>query len=405
MGAHEGESVHRPRPLSRGVHRRLAGGTVQLNFPAPGGRPPARPSARPVPCASRLVCASVLTLALIGCRASAPAEVIPPDASQAVVRDTAVVAAAPVQSPADAVMNRFVDSVLAGMTLEDKVGQLTQYRGIWNETGPAVEAGGEAEIRAGKVGSFLGVFGAAYTRRLQRIAVEESPRRIPLLFAHDVIHGFRTIFPVPLAEAASWDTAAVRRAARVAAIEGTAFGLHWTFAPMVDIARDPRWGRIVEGAGEDPFLGSAMAAARVRGFQGEDLSAANTMLATAKHFVAYGGAEGGRDYNTVDISERTLREVYLPPFRAAVEAGAGSVMASFNDLNGVPMHAHRELINGVLRNEWGWDGVLVSDYTGIMELIPHRVAADSGEAGALGLAAGVDVDMVSTIYLRKVPAL
>ncbi len=306
---------------------------------------------------------------------------------------------------ADAAMNRFVDSVLAVMTLEDKVGQLTQYRGRWSETGPQVEAGGEAEIRAGKVGSFLGVFGAAYTREMQRIAVEESPRRIPLLFAHDVIHGFRTIFPVPLAEAASWDTAAVRRAARVAAIEGTAHGLHWTFAPMVDIARDPRWGRIVEGAGEDPHLGSAMATARVRGFQGEDLAASNTMLATAKHFVAYGGAEGGRDYNTVDISERTLREIYLPPFRAAIEAGAGSVMASFNDLNGVPMHAHDALINGVLRGEWGWDGVLVSDYTGIMELIPHRIARDSGEAGALGLAAGVDVDMVSAIYLRKVPAL
>ena len=345
-----------------------------------------------------------LGLLIVGCSTATP-PVIPPAAPSPASADTSAVMAPPPRSPADAVMDRFVDSVLAGMTLEDKVGQLTQYRGRWSETGPQVEAGGEAEIRAGKVGSFLGVFGAAYTREMQRIAVEESPRRIPLLFAHDVIHGFRTIFPVPLAEAASWDTAAVRRAARVAATEGTAFGLHWTFAPMVDIARDPRWGRIVEGAGEDPHLGSAMAAARVRGFQGEDLAASNTMLATAKHFVAYGGAEGGRDYNTVDISERTLREIYLPPFRAAIEAGAGSVMASFNDLNGVPMHAHDALIDGVLRGEWGWDGVLVSDYTGIMELIPHRVAADSGEAGVLGLDAGVDVDMVSAIYLREVPAL
>ena len=352
-----------------------------------------------------LLALSTLLLLLGGCRASVPAEVEAPVIVSPPARDTVVATLEPARQPADPVMERFVDSVLAGMTLEDKVGQLTQYRGIWNETGPAVEAGGEMEIRTGKVGSFLGVFGSAYTRQLQRIAVEESPRRIPLLFAHDVIHGFRTIFPVPLAEAASWDTAAVRRAARVAAIEGTAYGLHWTFAPMVDIARDPRWGRVVEGAGEDPYLGSAMAAARVRGFQGEDLSASNTMMATAKHFVAYGGAEGGRDYNTVDISERALREIYLPPFRAAVEAGAGSVMASFNDLNGVPMHAHRELINGVLRSEWGWDGVLVSDYTGLMELIPHRVAADSNEAGVLGLAAGVDVDMVSAIYLRKVPAL
>ena len=390
MGAHEGDRLDCPRLVSR------------------FGRPIIRltPSMQRTHYAVHSSMAlSALLLMLVGCRASVPAEVEAPPMVSRPLADTTVTAVAPAGVASDPVMERFVDSVLAGMTLDDKVGQLTQYRGIWNETGPAVEAGGEMEIQTGKVGSFLGVFGAAYTRRLQRIAVEESPRRIPLLFAHDVIHGFRTIFPVPLAEAASWDTAAVRRAARVAAIEGTAYGLHWTFAPMVDIARDPRWGRIVEGAGEDPYLGAAMAAARVRGFQGEDLSASNTMMATAKHFVAYGGAEGGRDYNTVDISERTLREIHLPPFRAAIEAGAGSVMASFNDLNGVPMHAHRELINGVLRDEWGWNGVLVSDYTGLMELIPHRHAADSGEAGVLGLAAGVDVDMVSAIYLRKVPAL
>src|SRR5687768_104741 len=390
MGAHEADrSAH--RWLVSGLQQRRTGAMLSVGLSEPAMQ--------------SLTASLVVLLLLAGCRASVPAEVDVPVSSSPQISDTALAAVTPTRVPSDPVMERFVDSVLAGMTLEDKVGQLTQYRGGWGETGPKVESGGEAEIREGKVGSFLGIFGSAYTRQLQRIAVEESPRRIPLLFAHDVIHGVRTIFPVPLAEAASWDTAAVRRAARVAAFEGTAHGLHWTFAPMVDIARDPRWGRVVEGAGEDPFLGSAMAAARVRGFQGEDLSASNTMLATAKHFVAYGGAEGGRDYNTVDISERTLREIYLPPFRAAVEAGAGAVMASFNDLNGVPMHAHRELINGVLRGEWGWDGILVSDYTGIMELIPHRVAADSSEAGALGLAAGVDVDMVSTIYLRKVPAL
>ncbi|HEX6940572.1 MAG TPA: glycoside hydrolase family 3 N-terminal domain-containing protein [Longimicrobiales bacterium] len=298
----------------------------------------------------------------------------------------------------------FVDSVLALMTLEEKLGQLSQWRGEWSNTGPRVTAGGEDEIRAGKVGSFLGIYGAAYTRELQRIAVEESRLGIPLLFAHDVIHGFRTIFPVPLAEAASWNVEAVERAARIAATEATAHGVHWNYAPMVDIARDPRWGRIVEGAGEDPYLGAAMAAARVRGFQGEDLALPNTMMATAKHFVAYGAAEGGRDYNVAEVSERTLREIYLPPFRAAVKAGAQAVMAAFNEVAGVPMHAHRRLLTDVLRGEWGFDGVVVSDYTGVFELIPHGIAATREEAGIAALRAGVDVDMVSGIYLSELPA-
>jgi beta-glucosidase len=301
-------------------------------------------------------------------------------------------------------MDRFVDSVLAGLTLEEKLGQLAQYRGRGTPTGPAVLPGGEADIRTGRVGSFLGIYGAAYTREMQRIAMEESRARIPLLFAHDVIHGFRTLFPVSLAEAASWDVAAVQAAARIAATEAAAAGLHWTFAPMVDIARDARWGRIVEGAGEDPYLGSAMAAARVRGFQGTDLRDTLTILATAKHFVAYGAAEAGRDYNTVDISERLLREVYLPPFKAAVDAGAESVMGAFNEVSGMPMHANEWLNNAVLRREWGWDGLYVSDYTGVMELIPHGIAADSTHAGVLALNAGVDVDMVSGIYIRHLPA-
>src|SRR5712691_2325146 len=211
-----------------------------------------------------------------------------------------------------------VDSVLSRMTLEEKLGQLTQPGGPDNSTGPAARAGTESDIRAGRIGSFLGVQGASYTRELQRIAVEQSRLHIPLLFAADIIHGFRTIFPVPLAEAFSWDPQTVERSARIAAVEATAHGVHWTYAPMVDIARDPRWGREVEGAGEDPYLGSAMAAAKVRGFQGRDLSADSTLLATAKHYVAYGAAEGGRDYNTADISERTLQEIYLPPFEAAV---------------------------------------------------------------------------------------
>ena len=287
-------------------------------------------------------------------------------------------------------MERFVDSVLAGLTLEEKLGQLTQNVLSAAMTGPQLPEASAADIRSGRIGSFLGTSGAEVTRSLQRVAMEQSRAKIPLLFAHDVIHGFRTIFPVPLAEAASWDPAAVERAARVAAAEGAANGLHWTFAPMVDIARDPRWGRIVEGSGEDPYLGSAMAAARVRGFQGADSTtgAANklrdslTLIATAKHYVAYGAAEGGRDYNIADVPERTLREIYLPPFHAAANAGARSVMAAFNEVDGVPMHANRELINGVLRGEWGWDGILVSDYTGIMELLNHGAAADSAEARA-----------------------
>ena len=316
----------------------------------------------------------------------------------------AIAAATAGAQPAASRATRLVDSLIGRMTLEEKLGQLTQVPGRWGDTGPRVPEGGEDEIRRGLVGSFLGVYGAGYTRQMQELAVQ-SRLKIPLLFAHDVIHGFRTIFPVSLAEAASWDPEAVERSARIAAIEATAAGLHWTFAPMVDIARDPRWGRIVEGAGEDPYLGSIMGAARVRGFQGTDLSAPNTMLATAKHFVAYGAAEGGRDYNVADISEVTLHEVYLPPFHAAIAAGARSVMASFNEVAGVPVHGSERLIDGLLRREWGWNGLLVSDYTGVMELIPHGVATDSAAAGALALRAGVDVDMVSRIYIRKLPAL
>ena len=304
----------------------------------------------------------------------------------------------------DARMERFVDSVLAGLTLEEKLGQLTQYRGQFGLTGPQTPEAGAVDIRAGRVGSFLGVVGAAVTREMQRVAVEESRAKIPVLFAHDVVHGFRTIFPVPLAEASSWDPAAVQRAARIAAAEGAANGLHWTFAPMVDIARDPRWGRVVEGSGEDPYLGSVMAAARVRGYQGNDLRDSLALIASVKHFVGYGAAEGGRDYNTTDIPARTLREIYLPPFQAAVNAGARSVMASFNEIDGVPMHANRALIDGVLRDRWGWDGILVSDYTGVMELLNHGIGGDTATVGRLALDAGIDVDMVSNIFFSYLPA-
>lgn len=303
-------------------------------------------------------------------------------------------------APPAAASDAFVDSLIGEMTLEEKLGQLAQYRGVWSDSagGPRISDENLGFVRAGEVGSFLSVYGAEYLNEVQRIAVEETRLGIPLLFAQDVIHGFRTIFPVPLGESASWSPAAVERSARIAAVEAAANSVHWTFAPMVDIARDPRWGRIVEGAGEDPYLGSVMAAARVRGFQGDDLARDDSVLATAKHYVAYGAAEAGRDYNTVDISERTLWEVYLPPFQAAVEAGVGSVMGAFNEIAGVPMHAHDELIDGVLRGEWGFDGVFVSDFTAVMELLHHGVVADSAEAGALALRAGVDVDMMSDIY-------
>ena len=299
--------------------------------------------------------------------------------------------------------DHFVDSVLARMTLEEKVGQLNQLSGMGEPTGPGGTAAGIEQIRRGQVGSFLNIVGADSTRKLQRLAVEESRLRIPLLFGLDVIHGYRTTFPVPLGEASSWSPEAVERSARVAAVEASAGGVHWTFAPMVDIARDARWGRIVEGAGEDPYLGSALARARVRGFQGSDLRAANTLAATAKHFAAYGAAEAGRDYNIADISERTLREVYLPPFHAAVCEGAATFMASFNEIAGIPAHASPHLTTEILRRQWGFDGLVVSDWTGVGELLNHGIGGDSAAVGRLALEAGVDVDMVSEIYLKALP--
>ena len=298
--------------------------------------------------------------------------------------------------PAASRMDVFVDSLLAQMTLMEKLGQLNQL------PGPASPAQ-LAQVRQGRVGSFLNVTGAADARAAQRVAVEQSRLHIPLLLGYDVIHGLRTIFPVPLAEAASWDTALVRSAAGVAAAEASAAGINWTFAPMVDIARDARWGRIVEGSGEDPYLGSAMAVARVRGFQGASLADTASIMATAKHFAAYGAAEAGRDYNTVDISRRTLREVYLPPFQAAVDAGVGSIMPSFNEIAGVPSHDNRWLLTDLLRGEWGFDGMVISDWGAVGELVSHGVAADSTEAALLGIDAGVDMDMAAQVYVDRLP--
>jgi beta-glucosidase len=298
-----------------------------------------------------------------------------------------------------------IESLLARMTVEEKLGQLTQLEGAWDAPGgPKIDDRYRAMIAEGKVGSFLSVFGADFTRELQTIAVERSRLGIPLLFAFDVIHGFRTTFPVPLAEASSWDPGAVERAARVAAIEATAAGIHWTFAPMVDVARDARWGRIVEGSGEDPYLGMVMAAARVRGFQGDALKSPTSLLATAKHFAAYGAAEAGRDYNVAAIGERTMWEVYLPPFEAAVRAGVGSLMASFNEIDGTPAHASRWLLTDVLRNRWNFGGLVVSDWTGVWELLHHYESNDSTTIARRAITAGVDMEMSSALYRAKLAA-
>lgn len=307
-------------------------------------------------------------------------------------------------APAPVPTRGIADSLLALMTLDEKIGQLTQAPAEWGQTGPHASAGGDEQVRAGKIGSFLSFWGAAPTRRMQRIAVEGSRLHIPLLFAQDVIHGWRTVFPVPLAAAATFDSAGVAGAARIAAIEATAQGIQWTFAPMVDIARDPRWGRVVEGAGEDPHLGSVMAAAQVRGFQGDSLASANTLMATVKHFAAYGAAEGGRDYNVADVSERTLWEVYLPPFQAAVRAGVGSVMASFNEIDGTPAHASAWLLTDVLRHRWGFGGIVISDWAGIEELMAHGVAATRSDAAVRAIRAGVDVEMAGNLYTAELPA-
>lgn len=282
-----------------------------------------------------------------------------------------------------------ITDLISKMTIDEKIGQLVQLVGGWKAN--------KDYIRAGKIGSYLlgaGDSALQKANELQKIAVEETRLGIPLLFANDIIHGYHTIFPIPLAEASSWNPDLVKEACGIAAFEAAANGTHWTYAPMVDIARDPRWGRIMEGSGEDPFLGSVFAKVRVEGFQGNDIRDKTKIAACAKHYVAYGEAEAGKDYNTVDISERTLREIFLPPFHAAVNSGAASIMSAFNDLNGVPTSGNHFTLTEILRNEWQWDGVVISDYNSIGELIKHRFAADKKEAALKGLTAGVDIDMV-----------
>ncbi|MCD6661438.1 MAG: beta-glucosidase BglX [Lentimicrobium sp.] len=300
-------------------------------------------------------------------------------------------------------MDKKVSELIKQMTLEEKLGQLNQFSNPYISTGTSesMEQNQNYDdmIRKGLVGSFLNVLGAEETMRLQKIAIEESRLGIPIIFGYDVIHGYKTMFPIPLADAASFDREAMKLSTRIAATEASANGIHWTFAPMVDISRDPRWGRIMEGAGEDVFLGEQAAIARIKGFQGDDLSEAGTIAACAKHFAAYGAAYGGRDYTMADMSERMMREVYLPPFKAAVDAGVVTFMSAFNTNGGVPASGDKWLQTDVLRNEWGFDGFVVSDWTSVTELMAHSVAETPYDAAFSGLNAGVDMDMMGRLYL------
>ncbi len=293
-----------------------------------------------------------------------------------------------------------VNTLLAQMTIEEKIGQLTLYTTDWGSTGPTIREGYKSDIRSGACGNLFNSHTTQFVRELQKVAVEETRLKIPLLFGFDVIHGYKTIFPIPLGEAASWDLKAIEESSRIAATEASAAGLNWTFAPMVDITRDPRWGRVMEGAGEDTYLGCRIAEARVRGVQGNKIGDPDAMLACVKHYAAYGAPIAGKDYNTVDMSERFLREYYLPPYEAAVKAGAATVMTSFNDYDGVPATGNKFLVDQILRKEWGFEGFVVTDYTGMNEMVNHGVVENDKEAGELSLNAGVDMDMQGSIYQR-----
>jgi beta-glucosidase len=296
-------------------------------------------------------------------------------------------------SKSDIQLSNRVEELLARMTLEEKAGQM-------NQVDPRGGSDLETAIREGKVGSLLSIADVGQINHYQKIAVEESRLGIPLLIGNDVIHGYRTIFPIPLAGSCTWNPALIEKAARIAAHEAAACGTDWIFAPMVDICRNPRWGRVAEGAGEDPFVGRAMARAQVRGFQAANLAGGRKIVACPKHYVAYGATETGKDYDTVDISERTLRDIYLPPFKAAFDAGAGSVMSAFNEISGVPASANPFTLRTVLREEWGFEGVVLSDYNAIRELIAHGFAQDLADAAAKSVLAGVDMDMMGDAYIN-----
>lgn len=298
-----------------------------------------------------------------------------------------------------------VNDLLKKMTIEEKVGQLNQYTGDNQATGPiTINPNKQAEIKQGLIGSMLNVIGTKYTRGYQELAMQ-SRLKIPLLFGQDVIHGYKTTFPLPLAEAASWDLQAIELAARVAATEASASGIHWTFAPMVDIGRDPRWGRVMEGAGEDTYLGSKIAYARVKGFQGNKLGDLNSVMACVKHFAAYGAGVGGRDYNSVDMSERMLLETYLPPFKAALDAGAATFMNSFNDINGIPATGNAHLQRDILKGKWNFQGFVVSDWGSIGEMVAHGYSKDLKEAAYSAITAGSDMDMESNAYRKNLAEL
>lgn len=299
-----------------------------------------------------------------------------------------------------------VAELLSKMTLEEKIGQMVQYSGFEYATGPqqSNSAAVLEEIRKGKVGSMLNVAGSEETRAFQKLAMQ-SRLKIPLLFGQDVIHGYRTTFPVNLGQAASWDLAMIEKSERIAATEAAAYGIHWTFAPMVDIARDPRWGRVMEGSGEDTYLGTKIGLARIKGFQGRGLGSIDAVMACAKHFAAYGAAVGGRDYNSVDMSLRQLNETYLPPFKAAAEAGVATFMNSFNDINGIPATANQYIQRNLLKGKWNYKGFVVSDWGSIGEMIPHGYAKDGAEAAERAIQGGSDMDMESRVYMAELPKL
>jgi beta-glucosidase len=296
-------------------------------------------------------------------------------------------------------MNTFVTKLMSKMTVDEKIGQLNLVTPGGAVTGSVVSSDVDNKIRKGQVGGLFGITGPDKIRQAQDIAVKNTRLKIPLIFGLDVIHGHRTIFPIPLGLSCSWDTAMIRRSAAIGASEASADGLNWVYSPMVDIARDPRWGRIAEGSGEDPFLGSQIAKAMVKGYQGNDLSANNTVMACVKHYALYGAAEGGKDYNTTDMSRINMHEFFLPPYKAAVEAGVGSVMSSFNEVDGVPATANKYLLTDVLRKQWGFKGLVVSDYTSVSEMIAHGLG-DLQRVSAQALKAGLDMDMVSEGYLK-----
>ena len=298
-----------------------------------------------------------------------------------------------------------VDSLIRIMTLDEKIGQMVLFTSDWDVTGPTIREGYLDDIRSGRCGNIFNAYTVDYISELQRVAVEESRLGIPLMFGYDVVHGHKTIFPIPLGESCSWDLDLIRRSASASAAEAAASGLNWTFAPMVDISVDPRWGRVSEGAGEDPYLGSLIAAARVKGFQGEDLADPLTVLACVKHFAAYGAPFGGRDYNTVDMSERQFREFYMPPYKAGVDAGALSVMTAFNEYDGVPATGNPYLLKDILKGEWNFQGFVVTDYTSINEMVHHGYARDEAEAGVKAVNAGVDMDLQGEVYFSYLRGL